>query len=187
MNLKVDASNTLNINEVNIPEQKDVEKFVMKRALCPTEMLQQHMTSINQHEDSYNLQAAVLKGIKASGHGNYLGGTRSQTAMNHQPQASITSSIRPKSSFHVDNQSQCSTAMVLGQIMNHGSFGGGIMKSEGKDHEVNVDLVQTANSQLQNLAMYGSTVQNGYNQDTSSVGEFMHTQNNAAMSQQFGT
>ena len=74
----------------------------------------------------------------------------------------------------MDNQSHCSTAIVLGQIMNHGSFGGGMMKSEGKDmNEIHADLGQTANSNLQGLLLYGSTGQNAYINDTNSVEEFV--------------
>ena len=53
------------------------------KKMCPTDMLlsrdQQEMQQQMHMEDTYNLQAAVMRGIKAGGHGNYLGGTRSQT------------------------------------------------------------------------------------------------------------
>ena len=86
------------VSLINIQQKK-------RKHLSPSEMMVTHKNFINppMQEDAYNLKAAVMRGIKASGHSNYLGAARSQTAMMHKPQTSVSSAGRPKTSFQVDN------------------------------------------------------------------------------------
>ena len=88
----------------NLGEHSDAVSLIngpkKRKHLSPSEMLVTHKKFISPPEDAYNLKAAVMRGIKASGHANYLGGARSQTAtMMHKPQTSVSSGCRPKTSF----------------------------------------------------------------------------------------